>query len=161
MIDVHTEVDSALDTTAEVMNKLIGVAKAESVFCTPIEHGNTIIIPCCEVATGGGMGIGGGPGQTEKEKKQSTGWGMGTGGGSNARPIALIVLSPEGVEVKPIVDATKVALAALTTVTFTMLWLMRSGSRRQKKSTLTQQLPKGPSFLQILRQRAGRDRMAR
>lgn len=134
MIDVHSEVDSALETTAEVMNKLVGVAKAESVFCTPVEHGNMIVIPCCEVATGGGMGIGSGPDQTREEKKQAIGWGVGTGGGSNARPIALIVLSPEGVEVQPIVDVTKVALAALTTVTFTVLWLMRSSRRRQKKN---------------------------
>jgi uncharacterized spore protein YtfJ len=161
MIDVQTEVDSALETTAEVMNKLISVAKAESVFCTPIEHGNTIIIPCCEVATGGGMGIGGGPGQTEKEKKQSTGWGVGTGGGSNARPIALIVLSPEGVEVKPIVDTTKVVLAALTTVTLTTLWLTRSSRRRQKKSAVTHQLTKNPSFYQTLKQRVGQYRIAR
>lgn len=133
MLDVHTEVDSALETTAEVLNKLVGVARAESVFSTPVEYENTIVIPCCEVATGGGMGIGSGPDQTREEKKQSIGWGVGTGGGSNARPIALIVLSPEGAEVKPIVDVTKIALAALTTVTFTILWLMRSSRRGQGK----------------------------
>lgn len=141
MIDVHSKGDSALETTAEVMNKLVDVAKADSVFRTPIECGNTIVIPCCEVATGGGMGIGSGPDQTKEEKKQSVGWGVGTCGGSNARPVALIVLSPERVEVKPIVDATKVALAALTTATFMTFWLARFGRRRQHRDV--------PSFARL------------
>jgi hypothetical protein len=36
------------------------------------------------------------------------------GGGSMGRPVAVITIGPEGVTVKPVVDATKIALAAVT-----------------------------------------------
>ncbi|HEY8885068.1 MAG TPA: hypothetical protein VIO35_07130, partial [Chloroflexota bacterium] len=42
------------------------------------------------------------------------GGGMGGGGGSMGRPIAVIVIGPDGVEVKPIVDRTKLVIAVVT-----------------------------------------------
>ena len=39
--------------------------------------------------------------------------GAAAGGGAMGRPVAVIVLGPEGVEVKPVVDVTKVTLTAL------------------------------------------------
>ena len=42
------------------------------------------------------------------------GGGGGGGGGSMGRPVAAIVISRDGVEVKPVLDVTKVSLAALT-----------------------------------------------
>jgi uncharacterized spore protein YtfJ len=73
------------------------------------------------VGAGGGFGFGVGtaPAETElngvaAEAKQAAGGaGGGGGGGSMGRPIAAIVIGPNGVKVKPIVDATKVALAAI------------------------------------------------
>ena len=40
--------------------------------------------------------------------------GSGGGGGSSGRPVAVIVVGPDGVEVKPIFDVTKFGLAVLT-----------------------------------------------
>jgi len=47
------------------------------------------------------------------------------GGGANGRPIAAIIITDEGVRVEPIMDMTKVVLAALSTGAFILLWLGR------------------------------------
>ena len=41
------------------------------------------------------------------------------------RPIAAIVVGPEGVTVKPVYDLTKLWLAGLTTLAFVLPWLGR------------------------------------
>jgi hypothetical protein len=57
--------------------------------------------------------------------------GIGGGGGSSGRPVAIIIIEPDSVKVEPVVDVTKIALAALT-VCGTMAMLlgrMRKASR--------------------------------
>jgi hypothetical protein len=44
--------------------------------------------------------------------------GGGGGGRTLARPVAIIIMDAEGVRVEPVVDPTKIALAALTTAGF-------------------------------------------
>jgi hypothetical protein len=39
---------------------------------------------------------------------------MGGGGGASGRPVAAIIIGPEGVQIKPIVDPTQIALAGIT-----------------------------------------------
>jgi uncharacterized spore protein YtfJ len=57
---------------------------------------------------------------------------MGGGGGSSGRPVAIIIIGPDGVTVKPVVDVTKIALASITVCgTMVMrLWRMRKARRR-------------------------------
>ncbi len=60
------------------------------------------------------------------------GGGGGGGGGAGGRPIAVISISEDGVEVEPVVDATKIALAFFTTLgsMFFMLTKMRKAAER-------------------------------
>jgi uncharacterized spore protein YtfJ len=51
-------------------------------------------------------------------KENNEGMGGGGGGRVFSRPVAVIVASPEGVRIEPVVDPTKIVLAALTTVGF-------------------------------------------
>jgi uncharacterized spore protein YtfJ len=70
--------------------------------------------------------------QTPQAQQQSVGGGPGGGGGSNGRPIAVIVIGPDGVTVKPMVDATRVALASITALGAMLMMLgkmMRAGRR--------------------------------
>jgi uncharacterized spore protein YtfJ len=62
---------------------------------------------------GGGLGAGFGSGVDETG---TGGGGGGGGGGSFGRPVALISIGPDGVEVQPIVDVTKVGIAAIAAV---------------------------------------------
>jgi hypothetical protein len=44
---------------------------------------------------------------------------------AKGRPVAAIVVTPDAVYVEPVVDATKIALAGLTTGAFIIYWLFR------------------------------------
>ena len=75
--------------------------------------------------------------QDEDDSESELGQGFGEGGGgggiSTARPVAVISVGTDGVQIKPVVDTTKIALAALTAfgamlMTFSRMW-RRSRSR--------------------------------
>ena len=121
-------------------------ASVEAVYGKAIKQGDTIIIPTAEVLAGFGFGYGAGSGSGSmtddddedtqaaepvegEEDIPTTGSGTGGGGGGGgrtlARPVAVVVASPDGVRVEPIVDWTKIGLAALTTFGFMIGTLAR------------------------------------
>ena len=71
------------------------------------------------------MGFGSGPSGGNEQRQMVVGQGGGAGGGATGRPIAVIVMSPDGVRVEPILDMTKVVLATFTTATFVLIQLSR------------------------------------
>jgi uncharacterized spore protein YtfJ len=113
--------EAAPDRAAQVMEKLIAAADVSRVYGPPIAKGDTLIIPAAEVLTIAGFGMGGGSGtasDADGKPRRGRGGGGGGGGRTLARSVAVIVASPAGVEVKPILDLTKIALAALTAAGF-------------------------------------------
>jgi uncharacterized spore protein YtfJ len=144
------EIETAGDAFSMIeltMDRLLDTGSVDMVYGVPIEHGDTLIIPCSESLTVLGMGAGSGygrgptkPGEAGNENAEtSEGEGAGGGGGGGgrtfARPVAVIVASPEGVRVEPIVDVTKLALAALTAVGMMGTFMFRmSSSRRALRS---------------------------
>jgi uncharacterized spore protein YtfJ len=118
---VASMAETATTQTEKIIDKIYAAAQPDAVFSTPFVSGEYTIITAREVGAGGGFGFGMGtaPAETESndvaaEAKHTAGGGAaGGGGGSMGRPIAAIVIGPNGVKVKPIVDATKVALAAI------------------------------------------------
>lgn len=125
MIDLEKETQAVTSASIEVMSKLANVASIHAVFGEPVQREDTIVIPCAEVSMGGGMGMGGGPSGNTEQKTASVGMGGGAGGGASSRPIAIIVLSPEGVRVQPVMDVTKVSLAVFTTAAFILAQVVR------------------------------------
>jgi uncharacterized spore protein YtfJ len=129
-------------TVEQVLTGMAETARADAVFGEPVERGDSIVIPCSEVFVGMGFGMGMGGGG-DQQQGHGSGGGAGAGGTSRGRPIAAIIISPEGVRVEPIVDVTKVVLASLTTGAFMLLWLARLGRAARGG--------KGPSFPQLKR----------
>jgi uncharacterized spore protein YtfJ len=147
-----------------LLEKLVAVARPESVFGEPTQvEGRTIITASVvNVGLGVGFGFGGGTtsGRAEEEKRHrgrssaprervdleemapgegeaegedaGMGGGGGGGGGASGRPVAIISVSEEGVQVEPVVDATKIALAFFTALgsMFFMLTKMRKAAER-------------------------------
>lgn len=135
MITEQKVLEPATDSVTQVMDHLTETAKVEAVFGQPIEHNDVVVIPCSEVSVGLGMGFGSGPVvASSADGKPSTSSGGGGGGGATGRPIAIIIMSKDGVRVQPIVDATKVALTTFTTITFVFLWLGRLLGMRRRAS---------------------------
>ncbi len=107
--------ERGLDQAEHTLDRFLDVAGVDKVFGEPIRQGDTTIVPAAEVLTGMGFGFGFGRGSDGGENPKHEGGGGGGGGGSVlARPVAVVVASPQGVRVEPVVDVTKVALAALT-----------------------------------------------
>lgn len=118
------------DSRSKTFDRLLSSADASKVFAQPVTSGEYTVITASEVSSGGGFGLGLGfglpPAPKVKTKAAATpdasgapvgeggGGGSSGGGGSMGRPVAAIVIGPDGVTVKPVVDVTKVGLAALT-----------------------------------------------
>lgn len=129
---------SALKSQEEakaLVEKLFEVAQPSAVYGEPVTVGEYTVITASEVKVGMGYGFGGGAGtaseaaRDEEEEEGASGaaglteeadagvgYGGGGGGVSGSRPVAAISIGPEGVEVQPVVDVTKIALAFFTTL---------------------------------------------
>jgi uncharacterized spore protein YtfJ len=124
----------------ESVEKLFTVAQPGTVFGEPVRSEGYTVIPTNEVMVGMGIGFGGGTGSGPRPENAApdaaapsgTGGGGGGGGGAQGRPVAVVVISPQGVEVKPVVDATKVAITLFTAMG--AMWIalgrMRQMARR-------------------------------
>ncbi len=129
---------------AELVEKLFAVAQPGAVYSEPVTVGEYTVITASEVKVGMGFGFGGGSasgiepaeGEAKSEKEprdegEGVGFGGGGGGVSGGRPVAVISIGSEGVQVEPVVDPTKIALALFTTLgsMFFMLSKMRKASK--------------------------------
>jgi uncharacterized spore protein YtfJ len=77
---------------------------AARVFAEPVVVGDRVVIPAAAVESGGGFGYGG---------DSFANGGGGGGGYGNGRPVAVIEAGPDGVQVRPVVDVTKIGLTVL------------------------------------------------
>ncbi len=102
----------------QTINRLVDVAKVDTIFGRPIERDGVTVIPCSEVMLGLGLGGGSGTGPAKEEKPQGTGEGIGGGGGARGRPVAVVVVTRDKVQVQPILNVTRVALSFFTTLGF-------------------------------------------
>lgn len=148
--------DENMKFSLQALDKYLAAARIETVFSAPVVNGNFTTIMCSEVASGGGFGFGRGFGPVPPDAKPAPeaageplsrgevqnpvptnaplggGTGMGGGGGASSRPLAVISIGPDGVRVQPIVDATKIGLAALTAfgmILATMLKIRRAAKK--------------------------------
>jgi uncharacterized spore protein YtfJ len=117
---------------AALIERIYGATRPGAVFGEPITSGGYTVITAQEISSGGGFGTGMGfgpssPGAarteageetsaTPSENPPSGGGGMGGGGGAMSRPVAAIIIGPDGVRVEPIIDRTKVVITVITAV---------------------------------------------
>ncbi|WP_119065292.1 hypothetical protein [Aggregatilinea lenta] len=128
----------------DLLDSLTTVAHPSTVYGEAIPVGERIVFTASEVSVGLGFGFarggGGGdtPGESDIEYREGTepapppkspsastpGFGFGGGGGgggySAARPVAVISVGPDGVQVDPIVDPTKIVITFLTVLGSTL-----------------------------------------
>ncbi len=106
-----------LDDIPATMLALVESASSARVFAAPVTSGDRVIVPAAAVSASFGFGFGGGGGRGAADKGEVGGGGGGGGGGrSTARPVAVIDLGPAGVQIHPVIDQTRIAIAALVAV---------------------------------------------
>ncbi len=122
-----------VDAVNGTMSQFLAAANVDAVYGEPLHEGNMTVVPCAEILSVAGFGIGQGTGGQAGQAPQ-TGSGGGGGGRVLSRPVAVVEITPDGVNVKPIVDVTKLAIAGMTTWGFmlTMALRMARGRRRPR-----------------------------
>jgi uncharacterized spore protein YtfJ len=142
------------ESSAAILEKFIETARPASVFAPPLSAGDYTIITASEVYAGMGVGFGGGGGSAPTAPEESigdrppaeqptgddeeiapgsgVGYGGGGGGVTMGRPVAAITIGPDGVNIEPIVDATKIAIALFTTIGAMALLFSRMMKMSQK-----------------------------
>ncbi len=108
------------------LDRLREMSSVEAVYGKPVKSGTTLIIPTAEVVSMMGFGVGSG-----SSGEEAGGSGGGGGGMNLSRPVAVVIASPEGVRVEPVVDVTKIGIAALTTLGFMFSMIARTLSHRR------------------------------
>lgn len=119
------------ERAAAVLEKLFAAADVSRAFGPPMTHGDATILPAAEViaVAGFGLGSGGGIGLDRQGQRRRGGGGGGGGGGyAFSRRVAVVVASSDGVGARPVIDVTRIALAALTAAGF-VLASWRRGSK--------------------------------
>lgn len=124
----------AIEAVQSTLERFLDTADVKHVYGEPIRHGDTVVIPTAEVLAGLGFGAGSGSGTGEEGR--GGGGGGGGGGRTFSRPVAVVVVSPEGVRVQEVIDPTKIALAAITAGGFMVGMLMRLMSPKRAMKEL-------------------------
>jgi uncharacterized spore protein YtfJ len=122
-----TGLDRGLNYMQDSLDAFLEKTGVDAVYGPPIKEGKTLVIPTAEVVStiGFGLGYSGGMSKPAGETNNTDGLGGGGGGYGFSRPVAVIISSPEGVRVEPVLDVTKVGLAALTVFGFMFSMIAR------------------------------------
>ena len=129
-VDDPADPAEAVHALEHTLARFMETADVNRVFGSPLRRGEVTIIPTAEVLAGVGFGVGyGGADSNSKDpdggRDQGGGGGGGGGGRILSRPVAVVVIEPEGVRVEPVIDQTKIGLAALTAAGFIFTTLLR------------------------------------
>jgi uncharacterized spore protein YtfJ len=117
--------ESSIEFSRKAIEELLNNSGVEKVYGEPIEHGEVVVIPVAEVIVGAGFGAGSGVGPQEDESNKGGGAASGGGGRAFSRPVAVIIATPDGVRVEPVIDPTKILLGALTASGFILAMMGR------------------------------------
>jgi uncharacterized spore protein YtfJ len=146
--DEYSDAQPALDLIEYTLDNFMAAASVDAAYGEPVVHGDRLVIPAAEVIGVLGFGVGSGAGgmspddeDEDEDEKASAGeaktnpisgpGGSGSGGGGGgggsvfSRPVAVVVIGPQGVEVKPVVDVTKIVLASVTAGAFAVGMLLQ------------------------------------
>jgi uncharacterized spore protein YtfJ len=136
---------AAWQSALERFDRLFETAGHKAIFAEPVSAEGRTVIGAVEVMIGVGGGGGGSfptgekpatdaqAGEGEDAAANNDNFGGGGGGGAFSRPVAVIVIDEDGVRVEPVVDATKVALAAITAFGSMIFMMARMWSAANSK----------------------------
>jgi uncharacterized spore protein YtfJ len=118
---VEDVIDRAAARAVDALKAVFGEASPNTVFSTPERVDDDLIVTAVAWERAGGFGFGGGGEVTNGETEGAgTGAGGGGGGTSQGRPVAVIRIGSNGVEVKPVIDFTKIGVTLL--LSFIGVW---------------------------------------
>ena len=129
------KIGQTINTVLSRLDNLLDAGRPDAVFAAPVTVDGRTVIGAAEVILAAGAGGGGGGGPQAEENRLAEGFGAGAAGGGTtlARPVAVVIIEPDGVRVEPVVDVTKIGLAALTVVGSALLMFGRMWNLSRKR----------------------------
>jgi uncharacterized spore protein YtfJ len=126
----------SVDDAKEFLQKIVNIAKPDHVFSAPVTAGDKTVITASETFAALGFGYGSGGSESENisaepgedanaAHKVDSGGGGGGGGTILNRPVAAIAVGPDGIEVQPIIDPTKIVIAFFTAMITILTFMSR------------------------------------
>jgi uncharacterized spore protein YtfJ len=112
MTDDRMSSEAVTSELGDLLTRIFGEASPNTLFSEPTQVGDDLIITASAWERAGGFGFGTGEGRGEAGDGGS-GQGGGGGGMSQGRPVAVIRVGREGVEVTPVIDFTKIGITLL------------------------------------------------
>ncbi len=125
-------VETVRDTLAGTVGRIPSIATAEAVVGPVREENGRIAIPLASVAAGFGLGLGAGheggdaADGDDAPAARGSGGGGGGGGGAKARPVAVVELTENELQVHQVVDSTRIAVASLALAGWCVFWITRT-----------------------------------
>jgi len=110
---LESSIDRVGDRLQAVLEGLVGPASPSAVFSEPQPVGDDLVFTAAAWERGGGFGFGIGEGK-DADGSGGSGGGAGGGGGSSGRPVAVIRVGADGIEVRPVLDLTRIGVTLLT-----------------------------------------------
>jgi uncharacterized spore protein YtfJ len=101
------QVESLVKTTLGEIEKVLST---KTVVGEPVKIEGVTLVPLIKAGFGFGAGAGSGKGES---RQKGEGTGGGTGGGAYIRPIAVIIITKEGVKMEPVMGRVTGALEKL------------------------------------------------
>lgn len=101
------ELPASPDVTPQ-LTAIFGEAEPGTIFSEPEKVGDSLVFTASAWERAGGFGFGSGYGSADGDP--GAGSGGGGGGASQGRPVAVIRVSSDGIQVKPVLDFTKIGI---------------------------------------------------
>lgn len=111
MTDPNLAAEAVGTRLQESLATLMGEVSAATVFSAPVTVGDDLVITAAAWERGGGFGFGAGGGNSPEGS--GSGGGGGAGGGLQGRPVAVIRVGRNGIEVRPVIDYTRLGTTIL------------------------------------------------
>jgi uncharacterized spore protein YtfJ len=125
--------DDTMTATIEPIEDMLKRLNVNAVFGAPIKEGDATILPVANVGYGFGYGSGRGRGPATTSGDEaaapgtaSEGEGSGGGGGGMAQPKGVIRITADGVKFEPIMDMTRISLAGIAMVAWSVFWIAKT-----------------------------------
>jgi uncharacterized spore protein YtfJ len=117
------EIQEFLDSLAALKEK----ANVSAAFGEPVTADGRTVIPVARVGYAFGMGMGEGKKpreeEAEEESVEMSGSGAGGGGGAMAHPLAVVEVTAQGTQIKPVVDEQHLMVARGLVAAWAAFWM--------------------------------------
>ena len=120
----NTLIENAVDEFFATFERAQSGASIDNVYGQPTTYGDSVIVPVASVSQFFGVGLG--VGTDQGGDKPNGGMGGGGTARTKARPVALVEIMPDGVDIHPVIDENRALTAGLLFAAWAVFWAART-----------------------------------